>query len=204
LNDEEKRPLLIVVSAPSGAGKTTLCDRLLAEHGEIEYSVSCTTRPPRGDEEDGRDYFFLSEETFAASVEKGAFLEHAVVHGHRYGTLRETVLNAVNCGRSVLMDIDVQGASQVREVVSRAADDDPLKAAFVSIFIEPPSMDVLEQRLRARAEDTEEDMQRRLKNARGEMSRSGEYCHRIINDDLDSAYRKLEGIISDEQSHCGD
>jgi len=193
-------PYLVVVSAPSGAGKATLCERLLARYPGLDYSVSCTTRPPRGDEVHGRDYFFLSEDEFAAKVADGEFFEHAVVHGHRYGTLRETVLAALAAGRSILMDIDVQGAAQVREAVRRAADNDRLRAAFVDIFIEPPSMKALEQRLHARAEDSTQDIVRRLDNARSEMNRREEYRYRIVNDALDRAYRELEGIVSAEQS----
>ena len=200
MSSETTRALLIVVSAPSGAGKTTLCERLLAEHAEIDYSISCTTRPPRGDEQDGRDYFFLSEEAFAARVAEGDFLEHAMVHGHRYGTLRETVHNAIGAGRSVLMDIDVEGGGQVRKAAADATNGDLLKAAFVDIFVEPPSMEELEQRLRARAEDSEQDMCRRLRNAQTEMSRREEYRYRIVNDDLDRAYRDLDRIVRSEQS----
>jgi guanylate kinase len=199
-NKAGRRPLLIVVSAPSGAGKTTLCERLLAEHDEIDYSVSCTTRPPRGGEKDGRDYFFLSDEDFAADVRKGAFLEHAVVHGHRYGTLRETVVKALGACRGVLMDIDVQGAGQVREALRRGGEGAALEAAFVDIFVEPPSMEALEERLRARAEDSEDEMLRRLKKARHEMGRRGEYRYTIVNDDLDRAYLELDGIVRKEQS----
>lgn len=200
MSNAGQRAVLIVVSAPSGAGKTTLCERLLARHGEIDYSVSCTTRPPRGDEVHGRDYFFLSDHEFAAKVAEGALLEHAVVHGRRYGTLRQTVRDALEGGRSILMDIDVQGAAQVREAVRRAPEEDPLKAAFVDIFIEPPSMEALEQRLRARAEDSGRDILRRLKNARCEMQRRGEYRYRIVNDELDRAYGELESIVEREQS----
>jgi len=132
-------PLLIVVSAPSGAGKTTLCDRLIAERPDMVYSVSCTTRAPRGEERDGRDYHFLSEPEFDRRLRQGLFLEHARVHGYRYGTLRETVHAALTAGRSVLMDIDVQGAAQVRAAVGRADSEDPIAKGFLDIFIAPPS-----------------------------------------------------------------
>lgn len=138
-----KKPLLIVISAPSGGGKTSLCDRLLAEFDDIVYSVSCTTREPRGSEEEGRDYFFLSEEEFERRVDESVFLEHACVHGHMYGTLREAVAGVMVEGRSVLMDIDVQGARQVRDHVGGLGEGDVIRAGFIDIFVAPPSMDVL-------------------------------------------------------------
>ncbi|MCB1101777.1 MAG: guanylate kinase, partial [Kiritimatiellae bacterium] len=108
------RPLLLAISAPSGTGKTTLCDRLVSEFPSMKYSVSCTTRSPRDGEIDGVDYLFLDEAAFVARIAEGAFLEHASVHGYRYGTLRETVLDAFAAGQDVVMDIDVQGAEQIR------------------------------------------------------------------------------------------
>ena len=188
-------PLLIVVSAPSGAGKTTLCDRLLAERSDIVYSVSCTTRPPRGREVDGQDYFFLTEEDFARRIQRGELLEHAVVHGYAYGTPRERVVETLASGRSVLMDIDVQGARQIRECVRQAAADDPLRAAFVDIFIEPPSLEALRQRLERRGEDSPAVIARRLRNAEDELRQRNEYRYRVVNGDLATAYRDLTAII---------
>jgi guanylate kinase len=193
------RALLIVVSAPSGAGKTTLCDRLRAEHPEMAYSISCTTREPRGDEQDGADYFFLSEDEFSRRLAAGAFLEHAVVHGHRYGTPRKGVEDALKAGRSVLMDIDVEGARQIRERVARAPDDDLLKRAFVDIFIEPPSMQALKERLEGRAEDAPEVIAARLRNAEAEMDARHRYRYRIVNRDLDKAYAELKAVLEAEQ-----
>jgi guanylate kinase len=195
-----RRPLLIVVSAPSGAGKSTLCDRLLAERPDMTYSVSCTTRAPRGEEVDGQDYHFLSEEEFARRVREGRFLEYAVVHGHRYGTLRETVEAAFAAGRSVLMDIDVQGAANIRRRVGAARPGDPLREGFVDVFIAPPSMEALRQRLVGRAEDSPESIERRLENAEAEMARAGEFRYRIVNDELDKAYRELEKILESESA----
>ncbi|MGI6496229.1 MAG: guanylate kinase [Kiritimatiellia bacterium] len=189
------KSLLIVMSAPSGTGKTTLCDRLLQDYPEITYSVSCTTRPPRGAEEDGLDYFFVTPEEFEARVGKGLFLEHAVVHGNRYGTLVGPVREAFAEGQSVLMDIDVAGAAQVRDFVAGLPPNDPLREGFVDIFIRPPSMEVLRRRLYNRGEDTPEEIEQRLGNAVEELARSGEYMHSVVNDDLEIAYRELRDIL---------
>ncbi len=194
-----RRPLLIVVSAPSGAGKSTLCDRLTATREDIVYSVSCTTRSPRGQERDGVDYYFLTEAEFERRVAAGEFLEHAVVHDYRYGTLKGTVSDALARGDSVLMDIDVQGAEQIRAYVGAVSDDDPLKRAFVDIFIEPPSMAVLRQRLQGRKEDAPDVIETRLRNAEIEMRQRDRYKHRVVNDDLDQAFRELDDVIREEQ-----
>ncbi len=195
-----QRPLLIVVSAPSGAGKSTLCDRLLAESPDVVYSVSCTTRPPRGEEQDGVAYYFLTPEVFEQRVREGAFLEHATVHDNRYGTLKETVRSAMAAGKSVMMDIDVQGAAQVREALAGLPDDDAMVQGFVDVFIEPPSLEVLRQRLEGRGEDAPEVIERRLNNAAQEMACADAYRHRVINDDLDTALDELRGILDREGS----
>ncbi len=189
------KPLLIVVSAPSGAGKTTLCDRLLQDYPEITYSVSCTTRAPRGEEEDGVDYFFLTAAEFARRSEAGDFLEQAAVHGFRYGTLKAPVYEAFAEGQSILMDIDVAGAEQVRAHVARLPPDDPMRQGFVDIFVLPPSIEVLEARLYGRGEDDEATIARRLSNAANEMACAGEFKHRVVNDMLDIAYRELCEIV---------
>ena len=189
------KPLLIVMSAPSGAGKSTLCDLLLQEFPEITYSISCTTREPRGQEEAGIDYFFLSREEFARRVREGMLLEHATVHGNLYGTPADPVREAFAEGQSVLMDIDVAGAAQVREAVARLPEGDPLREGFVDVFIEPPDMEELRRRLVGRGEDAPETIELRLRNAEGEMARAGEFAYRVVNDDLDMAYRRLRDII---------
>lgn len=194
------RPLLIVVSAPSGAGKTTLCDRLLGECEDIVYSVSCTTRGPRGNEVNGRDYYFLTPEEFEIRVEEGRFLEHAVVYGHRYGTLKETVSDALERGASVLMDIDIQGAAQIRANVAAAAEWDPLKKGFVDIFILPPSVAALKERLEGRNEDRAEAIAGRVAAARKELEGAEEYKYSIVNDDVERAYRELADIIARERT----
>jgi guanylate kinase len=198
--ENKSKPLLIVISAPSGGGKSVLCRRLLAERKDITYSISCTTRPPRGEEVNGRDYHFLSEAEFDQRVKNGEFLEHAVVHGKNYGTLRKPVDEAFAAGKSIIMDIDVEGARQIREYVKRLPDTDALKHAFVDIFIEPPSLEILRQRLMNRAEDKKSEIERRLKTAEQEMRQCDKYRHCIINDELDRAYGELKGIISKEQT----
>lgn len=189
------KPLLIVMSAPSGAGKSTLCDMLLQEFPEITYSISCTTREPRGMEEDGVDYFFLSKETFQDYVKDGKLMEHATVHGNFYGTPADPVRTAIAEGQSVLMDIDVVGAEQVRNYVATLPEGDPLREGFVDVFIEPPSMEELRRRLFGRGEDAPEVIEVRLNNAAGEMARAGEFAYRVVNDELDLAYRRLRDIL---------
>lgn len=194
------RQLLVVVSAPSGAGKTTLCDRLLAEHEGMAYSVSCTTRPARGKEVDGVDYVFLSDDEFERKVRNGEFLEYAEVCGYRYGTLRSVVEEALGSGKDLLMDIDVQGADQVRSFVNGLPSGSPLKEAYVDVFIEPPSLAVLEKRLRLRNEDSQKSICERMKIAEYEMKRVGSYTHRIVNDDLETAYAELKEVVQRERA----
>lgn len=194
----KNRSLLLVVSAPSGAGKSTLCERLLAEHSFMTRSISCTTRSPRGAEVDGRDYHFLSPAEFNRRVAAGLFLEHATVHGNQYGTLRSTVEEGLKAGKDVLLVIDVQGAASVRQSVRNLGGI--LGQSYVDIFVSPPSLEVLRERLEKRGEDAPEVIERRLANAQGEMARSGEYQHRVVNDQLDRAYAELKAIIHAEHA----
>lgn len=189
------KPMLIVISAPSGAGKSTLCDRLLQDYPEIVYSVSCTTREPRGLEEDGIDYHFLDRAAFDRLVADKAFLEHAEVHGNGYGTLEAPIRESIAEGLSVVMDIDVQGAGQVRSQIEALPVNDPLRAGFVDIFILPPSVEALRERLMARGEDAPETIERRLRNAVDELAQADQYRFRVVNNDLDVAYRDLCGIL---------
>ncbi len=193
-----KHPLLIVVSAPSGAGKSTLCDRVLADDSDIVYSVSCTTRDPRGSEQDGVDYNFLTPEVFDDRVVAGDFLEYATVHGNSYGTLKETVRSAMAVGKSVMMDIDVQGACQVRDALKGLPADDAMMVGFVDIFIEPPSMEELRERLEGRGEDEAHVIEQRLTNAAQEMACVDAYKYNVVNDDLDKAYEEIVNIIEKE------
>ncbi len=189
-------PVLMIVSAPSGAGKTTLCDRLLAEFPSLAYSVSCTTRAPRAGEVDGEDYHFLSEAEFRRRLDAGDFLEHATVHGNLYGTPRSLVERSLNAGRDVLMDIDVQGAAQIRAVARRAPPEDPVRRGYADVFIAPPSLDVLRRRLEGRGTDAPDVIERRLRKAEAEMARSDEYMHVVVNDVLDEAYARLRAVFT--------
>jgi len=198
--EKKKRALLIVVSAPSGAGKTTLCNRLLAEHAAMTRSITCTTRAPRGSELDGRDYHFLTTDEFNRRVSEGLFLEHAVVHGNQYGTLRSNVEAALEAGKDVLLVIDVQGAAAVRQAAQTLGGR--LGRAYVDIFITPPSLEALRDRLQKRGEDAPEVIERRLENARGEMERGCEYQHRVVNDNLEQAYSELHSILHEEHERA--
>ena len=190
------RPLFIVMSAPSGCGKSTLIDMLLQEYPDLQYSISCTTRKPRGDEEDGIDYHFLSVERFRELLAEGAFLEHAEVHGNYYGTLRQPIVDVLNEGNSMILDIDVVGAAKVRhQVMHHLPPEDPLRAGYMDIFINPPSMDALRARLEGRGTDAPDVIEQRLANAEGEMARAGEYMFQVTNDELAVAYKRLCDLI---------
>lgn len=197
--DLKPRPLLIVVSAPSGAGKTTLCERLLADHPEVRYSISCTTRRPREGEVDGKSYHFLSEQEFLLKVEGEEFLEYAQVYGHWYGTLRHTVETMLHHGWNALMDVDVQGAATIREYVSKLEPANPLRRGFVDVFIAAPSFQELERRITVRGKDAPDVIKRRMLEAHSEMTHSPKYRYLVVNDDLDRAYRALESIVIAER-----
>ena len=178
---------LIVVSAPSGAGKTTLCQRLLEEFSDsVQLSISATTRAPRGQEQHGREYFFLAREEFERKIAAGEFAEHALVHGNFYGTPRSMIDDAFRAGRSVLLDIDVQGAESLRRAYP---------GRCLSVFIAPPSMEELERRLRSRGTEKEDVIARRMTNAREEMAQSPRFDHVIVNDSLDRAYAELKWLV---------
>lgn len=194
-----RTPLLLIVSAPSGAGKTTLCDRLVAEFDNVSYSVSCTTRKPREGEIDGVNYSFLTESEFQRHVDAGDFLEHALVHGNHYGTLKESVQASLREGRDVLMDIDVQGAAQIRNYVAEGADNEWIRDIYVDIFIAPPSMKDLQLRLRGRGKDDEAVIARRLERAREELERWRDYQYVIVNDRIEDSYATLRSILFAER-----
>ncbi len=186
----ERQGLLLVVSSPSGAGKTTLCMRLLADHPGLVLSISATTRAPRPGEVDGREYQFLDRAAFDTMVADDAFLEWADVHEHRYGTPREAVAAVVADGKDVLFDIDWQGAA----AIAAAAP-----AETVRVFVLPPTMADLARRLHDRAQDDEDVIQRRLARAYGEIAHWSEYDYVIVNDDLERAYAELAAIYRVER-----
>ena len=189
------KPLFIVMSAPSGCGKSTLIDMLLQEYHDIVYSISCTTREPRGEEEDGLDYHFLAKQRFEELVGQGAFIEYAKVHDNYYGTLKAPIEEVLAEGNSMILDIDVQGAAKVRDYVRALPDSDPLKVGYVDIFVNPPSLEALRARLEGRGTDAPEVIERRLANAEGEMARAGEYMFRVVNDDLGMCFKRLCDLI---------
>jgi len=185
----EHTPIVIVVSAPSGAGKTTVIERVLAEIPGIRFSVSHTTRPPRGDEREGVDYHFVDRATFERLRAEGKLLESAEVHGNLYGTSRAELERARAEGRDVLLDLDVQGAAQVRSCLPQA----------VSVFILPPSYPALEQRLRGRGQDDAATIERRLAVAAREIAKLTEYDYALVNDDVDACVEELKTIIRAER-----
>ena len=189
------KPLFIVLSAPSGCGKSTLIDILLQEYSDFCYSISCTTRDPRGEEEDGLDYHFKTKERFQELIKEGAFIEYAKVHDNYYGTLKAPIQEVLAEGNSMILDIDVQGAAKVREYVRNLPNTDPMKIGYVDIFINPPSMEELRRRLEGRGTDAPEVIEKRLANAEGEMSRAAEYMYQVTNDDLAIAYKRLCDLV---------
>lgn len=193
-------PILFVVSAPSGAGKTTLCSRLLAAFPRMRVVITCTTRAPRPGETQDRSYHFLTPEAFEQRVREGLFLEHAEVHGARYGTLRKDVERILRDGCDVLLNVDVQGARSIRTFIAEAADDDPLKRELVDIFIMPPNLRELQLRLFGRGQDDEAVIARRLRNAEEEMKHWRAFRYLVVNDRLDDATDALRAIVVAE--HC--
>ena len=181
--------VLLVVSGPSGTGKTTLCKRL-CEEGEAIFSVSCTTRAPRPGEVDGKDYFFLSEEEFVARIERGEFFEHANVFGRRYGTLRSFVTDNLKKGIDVLMDIDVQGAEQVR-----ACDDALVQRCLTQVFVLPPSIEELRQRLAGRGTESAEAFELRVGKSVAEMEHWPLYDFALVSGSRDEDYARFKSVL---------
>ena len=176
---------LYVVSAPSGAGKSTICKAVMERITALVYSVSYTTRSPRGEEKNGIDYHFISKDEFLAGIDKGAWAEWALVHGNYYGTSADFIDEVLGSGSDVLLDIDVQGAKQI---LNRYPDS-------ITVFIMPPSSTALRERLLRRGTDSQKAIEQRLANAEAEMEQMGRYRHVIVNDSLDEAVATLSAII---------
>jgi guanylate kinase len=186
-----RRGVLLIVASPSGAGKTSLCRRLMADHGGLELSISMTTRDIRPGEVAGRDYHFVSDAEFQTLIDQDAFLEWADVHGHRYGSPRAPIDKALSEGRDVLFDIDWQGA---RDIAEKCPED------AVRVFILPPSLEELRRRLVTRSQDADEVIERRIKNAKGEIEHCEIFDYVFVNDDFDRSYAELAHIYHAERS----
>lgn len=185
----ERTGILLLVSGPSGSGKTTLCRRL-ADEGEAHYSISCTTRAPRNGEVNQKDYHFLSHDDFRKRIQADEFLEHAEVHGNFYGSLKREVLDFLSDGRDVVMDIDVQGANQVR-----ACSDRQIRNALVDLFVMPPGEDELLARLTGRGTDSQEIIDLRMKNALEEMKHWPEYSYRLLSTTREEDYLSFKSLL---------
>jgi guanylate kinase len=196
MNMPETSPLLIVISAPSGGGKTTLCNQLLAARPDLTRAITCTTREPRNGEKDGVDYYFLDAGSFLKRVQAGNFLEHATVYGHSYGTLKSEVLGKLRTGKDVLLNVDVQGAATIRQ---RAEEDPELRAALVSVFLTPPNLGVLEKRLAKRASDSPTAVQKRLGVARQEIAQWKNFDYLIISQKIADDLRNMQAVIESEK-----
>ncbi len=189
----QRSGILLVVSGPSGSGKTTLCRRL-ADAGEAHYSISCTTRAPREGEVDGQDYHFLTQDEFRERIEEGEFLEHAEVHGNYYGSLISEVLDHIEAGTDVVMDIDVQGAAQVR-----MCNDPFIQRAMVDLFVMPPSGDELRSRLSGRGTDSDDVIDLRMKNALEEMQSWDLYNYVLHSADREQDYNRFLSLVLAER-----
>jgi guanylate kinase len=189
--------ILFIISAPSGSGKSTLVNQLRSDVSGLDFSVSYTTRKPRGSEQQGREYHYVDRATFERMRDHGEFLEYADVYGRLYGTARHALTDAIARGRDLLLDIDVQGAAQVRQQMPES----------VSVFVMPPTPEILATRLRNRSRDeggiSEEDIQNRLAKARGEIENYDEYGYILVNDVLDHAVEELEAIVASERFRRG-
>ena len=184
-----RTPVLIVLSAPSGGGKTTICKKLLERNPDFRLSISATTRKRRTTERDGVDYYFLSEEQFREMIKNGDFLEYEQVHGYYYGTLKKTVETFLQEGYSILFDIDVNGALKIKQHYPEA----------LLIFIQPPSLEELKKRLRNRKTDDPSEIEKRLKRLPEEYAKSVYFDHIVVNDELDDTVKKIEHIIRTHQ-----
>jgi guanylate kinase len=188
MNKTISRGLVIVVSAPSGAGKSTICSEILRLLPNSAFSVSVSTRKPRPSETEGKDYYFISDEKFRDMVMKNELAEWALVHDHYYGTPKRFLEDTILSGKDIILDVDVQGGKRIKQI----------HPDCVSIFIMPPSWEVLEQRLRSRGEDDDDTIRRRLENAKGEFAYVGDYNYLVINDKLEESVNLAMAVINVE------
>ncbi len=192
MSDIQRLGTALILSGPSGSGKSSICKEVMKRHPDVTFSISCTTRAPRGTEQNGVDYHFLSRDEFIAKINADEFIEYAEVHGNFYGTLKSEVIERVTKGIDVILDIDVQGAAKVRELCKT---NEIFCNCTEFVFIAPPSHAVLEKRLRGRGTDTEEVILKRLENSKLEISRWREYSYLLINDDFESAVEKFNALL---------
>jgi guanylate kinase len=190
------RPLLILISAPSGGGKTTLCQQLLAARPDMTRAITCTTRPPRPGEKHGVDYYFLETAEFKRRVQAGDFIEHATVFGRSYGTLHSELLDKLQAGRDVLLNVDVQGAAAIRD---RAQAEPELRRALVTVFLTPPSVAVLAERLNKRNTEAAEEIQKRLALARQEIAQRRHFDYLLLSSTIPEDLRRMLVIVEAEK-----
>ena len=199
--DDKTTPLLIVISAPSGGGKTTLCRELLAARPEtLARAVTCTTRAPRAGEVEGVDYYFLDATAFLKRVQAGHFLEHATVYGSSYGTLKSEVLGKLRQGKEVLLNVDVQGVASIR---ARAEEDSELRRSLVTVFLTPPTAAIVEQRLQKRGTDSPSAIQKRLSVARQEVAQWKNFDYLLISTSIKEDLRLMQAIVDAEKMRSG-
>ena len=196
MSEPAARSLLILISAPSGGGKTTLCNQLLAAQPSMTRAITCTTRAPRPGEKDGVDYYFLDPADFQRRAQAGEFIEHATVFGRGYGTLRSELLDKLRRGLDVLLNVDAQGAATIRVQAQKETD---LKRALVTVFLTPPSITVLEARLRKRASDAPEEIQKRLGVARKEIAEWSHFDYLLISTTIPEDLRRMLAIVEAEK-----